>query len=190
MRKNKKELIREAAVRVMAEEGYYNTKAAQIAEEAGVAVGTIYNYFKGKNEILDYIFAVELEKRLNMLKEVKEENMSFWDVLYLFLERHFQEIKRNPDLGNILVREKEFPRKKGSPAIKAYLNKLPANFESLLKKAVTKGEIRPCSCDIVSAAIFGSIQGIVERAVSDDNLGILDHAADELINIFKGKLTE
>ena len=40
---NKKEIIREAAIKVMAKKGFYNTKTSEIANEADVAVGTIYN---------------------------------------------------------------------------------------------------------------------------------------------------
>ena len=49
----KKELIRKYSIKVMAKEGYHNTKVQAIADEANISVGTIYNYFKNKKEILD-----------------------------------------------------------------------------------------------------------------------------------------
>jgi len=52
----KKNLIRQAAIRAFSHKGFYNTRAEEIAREAGIAVGTIYNYFVSKEEILLSIF--------------------------------------------------------------------------------------------------------------------------------------
>ena len=45
---DKKEIIRLAAIKVIAKEGFYNTKMSSIAEEAGIAIGTLYLYLKAK----------------------------------------------------------------------------------------------------------------------------------------------
>ncbi len=185
---NKKEIIREAAIKVISSMGFYNTKTASIAEEAGVAVGTIYNYFKSKEDILEYIFFVEFEKRLNYLQDVKQKNLPVFDKLLLFLEKHFEEVRNNPELGRILVREKEFPRKKENAAIAGYLNRLPALIEEILKQAIEKGELKPVDTRITSAAIFGAVQGIVEKAVTQGEIDLLDIAAREVITLLKGEM--
>ncbi|HTH52283.1 MAG TPA: TetR/AcrR family transcriptional regulator [Pyrinomonadaceae bacterium] len=53
---DKRELILRAATRVFARSGYFNSKVADIAAEAGIADGTVYLYFKSKDEILHSIF--------------------------------------------------------------------------------------------------------------------------------------
>jgi TetR/AcrR family fatty acid metabolism transcriptional regulator len=50
---DKREAILRAAIRVFAHNGYFNSKVADIASEAGVADGTVYLYFKSKEEILN-----------------------------------------------------------------------------------------------------------------------------------------
>ena len=57
----KQDLIRQAAIRAFSHKGFYNTRAEEIAREAGIAVGTIYNYFASKEEILLSIFKEEFE---------------------------------------------------------------------------------------------------------------------------------
>src|SRR3954465_11669142 len=57
----KRERILEAAVKVFAAEGFYNAKVAQIAEQAGVADGTIYLYFKSKDDLLISLFEDRME---------------------------------------------------------------------------------------------------------------------------------
>ena len=53
---DKREAILRAAIKVFASKGYFNSKVADIAGEAGIADGTVYLYFKSKDEILHSIF--------------------------------------------------------------------------------------------------------------------------------------
>jgi|SRR5690554_1087154 len=182
---NKKELIRQAAINIISKYGFYNTTTASIAEEAGVAVGTIYNYFTSKEGILEYIFAVELEKRISYLKKIAGKDKSIYEKIEFFLEKHFTEIKENPSLGRILVREKDFSRKKGNIAINEYLNKLPLLIEELLNKSIEEKALEPCNTYLISTALFGAIQGIVERAVGEDDFNMLNQASRELVKILR-----
>src|SRR5512145_157449 len=61
--------ILRAAIRVFANNGYFNSKVADIAREAGVADGTVYLYFKSKEEILHSIFDRTVEEALGAAKE-------------------------------------------------------------------------------------------------------------------------
>src|ERR1044071_1815276 len=53
---DKREAIMRAATKVFARSGYFNSKVADVAREAGVVDGTVYLYFKSKEEILRSIF--------------------------------------------------------------------------------------------------------------------------------------
>lgn len=53
---DKREAILNAATKIFANKGYFNAKVADIAAEAGIADGTVYLYFKSKDEILHSIF--------------------------------------------------------------------------------------------------------------------------------------
>jgi TetR/AcrR family fatty acid metabolism transcriptional regulator len=53
---DKREAILRAAIKVFAGRGYFNSKVADIAGAAGIADGTVYLYFKSKDEILHSIF--------------------------------------------------------------------------------------------------------------------------------------
>src|ERR671939_503365 len=66
---DKHQQIIEAAVRVFARNGYYNSRVSDIAREAGVASGTIYLYFKTKDEILVTLFR---EKMAEWVAQVRE----------------------------------------------------------------------------------------------------------------------
>src|SRR5215217_4081999 len=53
---DKREAILRAATSVFAEKGFFNSKVADIAKAAGVADGTVYLYFKNKDDVLHSIF--------------------------------------------------------------------------------------------------------------------------------------
>src|SRR2546423_8984150 len=61
---SKRERILRAAVDVFAEFGYFNAKVSQIAKSAGVADGTIYLYFDGKEDLLTTIFGEHTRNNL------------------------------------------------------------------------------------------------------------------------------
>ncbi len=185
MTNEKKELIRQAAVKVIAREGFYNTKISKIADEADVAVGTIYNYFNSKDEILEYIFEMEFEKRINYLKKLDSKELTIYEKLTMFIEKHFQEIKNNLDTAQILVREKEFPKTSDFSSILSYLNAIPTLLESMLEEAIEKGEIREQNPTIIAGLIFGALQGVVEKALRTNNIEILENAEKEVLNFLK-----
>ena len=59
---DKREAILRAAVKVFAQKGFFNSKVADIAKEAGIADGTVYLYFKSKDEILHSVFDRAMEE--------------------------------------------------------------------------------------------------------------------------------
>ncbi len=59
---DKREAILRAAIKVFAQKGYFNSKVADIAGEAGIADGTVYLYFKSKDEILHSVFDRAMEE--------------------------------------------------------------------------------------------------------------------------------
>src|SRR5688572_11508399 len=67
---SKRERILRAAVDVFAEHGYFNAKVAQIAKTAGVADGTIYLYFDGKEDLLITIFREHTRNYLQTLEQL------------------------------------------------------------------------------------------------------------------------
>ena len=76
---SKRERILRAAVDVFAEFGYFNAKVAQIAKSAGVADGTIYLYFDGKEDLLITIFREHTRNYLRSLEQsLANKRLSAW----------------------------------------------------------------------------------------------------------------
>jgi TetR/AcrR family fatty acid metabolism transcriptional regulator len=88
---DKREAILRAATQVFARNGYFNSKVADIASAAGVADGTVYLYFKSKEEILHSIFDRTVNEAVKEtgeeLKEVTDPREKLRRIAYRHLER-------------------------------------------------------------------------------------------------------
>src|SRR5215468_2560978 len=87
----KRELILKAATRVFARNGYFNSKVADIARAADVADGTVYLYFKSKEEILRSIFDQNMADAINaargLIQNVRDPREKLRHIASLHLER-------------------------------------------------------------------------------------------------------
>lgn len=71
----KKELIVSSAKKVILEKGYKNISVEDITNEAGIAKGSFYTYFKSKNLVIDYILEEVITKRKNEFKLDKRKSL-------------------------------------------------------------------------------------------------------------------
>src|SRR5947199_7491595 len=87
----KRESILRAATRVFARNGYFNSKVADIASAAGVADGTVYLYFKSKEEILHSIFDRGVDNAITearqQLEAISDPREKLRRIAHLHLER-------------------------------------------------------------------------------------------------------
>ena len=78
--------ILEAAIKTFAENGFFQSTIAQIAKEAGVADGTIYLYFKNKDDLLISLFETKMEQILQRFNVILEKSISPPEKLMEFIQ--------------------------------------------------------------------------------------------------------
>ncbi|MCK8817780.1 TetR/AcrR family transcriptional regulator [Natroniella sulfidigena] len=180
---NKKELIRQSAIELFAQDGYYNTTVKMVSKKAGIAVGTVYNYFANKEEILEYIFEVELTKRIRFLEELKNKDISFQQKARLFLDKHFSELEAKPTTTTVLTQECRLPSENKLETVEKFMNQIPALIAQLLEQAKEKGEIREINSKLVANAIFNSLQGMAIKVSRSEEYNFAQ-AKKELLNLY------
>lgn len=157
----KEELIALSAMNIFAKVGFHVAKVQQIANSAGVAVGTIYNYFKSKEEILNYILEKEYMKRIDFLRNCKEDNLNTVEIIQNYLAFNLDIIKENPRIAKVLAQEADYPGGNiGNRAIelKGLTNDM---MMQLISDGQNKGEIRKIDVNILAQIIRMSINGII-----------------------------
>lgn len=151
---DKKDLIRLSATKIIAREGFYRTKVQEIADDAKIAVGTVYIYYENKDGILDYIFEAQHKKIVKFCEKLEREKTAPLDKIKKLLEYHFKEMKRNPDLAKVLVQEKRGASEKELQWIKNDSVAVPEMFRKMLDESKEKGEIRDINTELFGAIIF------------------------------------
>ncbi len=178
--------ILNAAVTIFAKKGFYNSKVADIAKKAGVADGTIYLYFKNKDEILIMIFEEEMEK---VIAEVKAEVFSENDILdniRKFILAHLTFVKKNPRLAQVfqleLRQSNKFIKEYTGTRLQEYLNIISDIIHDGQQQGVLNPALHP---GLVKRALFGALDEVATHWILSKNVKYnLDESAEQLIQIF------
>ena len=104
-RTDKRARILDAAIKVFAGRGFHSATVAEIARAAGVADGTIYLYFKGKEDLLLRLFDEKMNDLLREAKAALLEEKTAPARLKRFIVLHFALVEKNPDLASVLIVE-------------------------------------------------------------------------------------
>ncbi|HZS36931.1 MAG TPA: TetR/AcrR family transcriptional regulator [Polyangia bacterium] len=182
----KRERILDAAVRVFAQEGFYNAKVAQIAHVAGVADGTIYLYFKSKDDLLISLFEDRMERVNENLREALASSKSATDRLRTVVRLHLDLIEKNRHMAEVICVE----LRQSSKFVKEYKNPKFAEFLRLIASAIADGQAsgelrRDLDPQIISRALFGALDEIaLAWLVKGKDRIDLSHAAEQLGLLF------
>ncbi|MFZ3588391.1 TetR/AcrR family transcriptional regulator [Bacillus sp. DJP31] len=171
MKRNKpkyKQII-DAAVIVIAENGYHHAQVSKIAKTAGVADGTIYLYFKNKEDILVSLF----EEKMGMFVENLENEISgipsAAEKLYNLVEMHFHHLGSDPHLAVVTQLELRQSNKELRLRINEVLKGYLAVVDHIVKAGMTSGEFRPdLDIRLARQMIFGTIDETVTSWVMND----------------------
>lgn len=173
----KKQLIIEAAIEVFSKNNFQNSTISQIAQKANVAEGTIYQYFKNKE---DLFFSIPVEKTKDFCRDlelhlqgitgaINKIRKFIWYYLYFF--------KTNPDYGRTLMLEmrvnKSFAKTKAFDSFK----NLTSRVLEIIREGQEEGVIRKdVNIYILRQLILGILEHIVTRwLLKGETYDLLEH---------------
>ena len=158
MAHNKHERIIEAAIKVFAKKGFYNATVADVAEIADVGEGTIYLYFKNKDDLLISIFEHSIDIFIKTVNEEIKGAKSPEDKLKRFIALHLSLVEQNKELAQVL----QIELRQSSKFMKEYRGRKFADYlalvQSILEEGQQKGIFRnDLEPHILRRALFGAV---------------------------------
>jgi TetR/AcrR family transcriptional regulator, fatty acid metabolism regulator protein len=182
---DKPQQIIDAAIRVFARTGYYNSRVSDIAREAGIASGTIYLYFKTKEEILVTLFR---EKMAGFVAHQRSEMAGQLDPVVKIrklVEVHFSVLEQSPELAEVVQVElrqgNKFFRGASAHEVSAYFELIA----SVLEEGVAAGCFRSdLPVKVATKVLFGAMDQMATSWVLGKRGYRLAHTADEVATIF------
>jgi TetR/AcrR family fatty acid metabolism transcriptional regulator len=190
---NKHQKILQAAIKVFSEKGFYNSRVSEIAKEADVADGTIYLYFKNKDDILISLFEEEFGKFVqNMQVELGKEKDPLQKIKR-FAIVHLSLVTKHPHLGEVMGVEV----RQSTKFMKEYVNKPFIEYLNIIRSVVMEGQEKgllrkDLTPGVMKRAFFGALDEMARYWVlSTKKKHSIDQAAIQISDVFiRGMMSE
>lgn len=185
-REAKKKQIAQAAMSVFARLGIDNAKMADIATAAGIGKGTIYEYFRSKDEVFAAAFELfqeemdaEIGRRIWGVADPEEKLRvlvgTFVDII----------LKHHTDFVEIMLEFWAEGIRRGHEVLdmKSMYEKYRQYIAAFLEEGVEKGAFRPLDAALVASTILGALDGLMLQWFLDREVFDLDRAGEELTRV-------
>ena len=177
--------IIDAAIRVFARNGFYNSRVSDIAREAGIASGTIYLYFKTKDEILVTLFREKMAGFVASLRAAIAREPDPEAKIRRLVRLHFEVLEASPDMAEVVQIElrqgQKFFRGASAHEISAYFELIG----SILHDGVAAGVFRrDLPVKVATKMLFGAMDQVTTSWVLGKRGYRLADAAEPVANIF------
>ena len=181
----KYEAILRAAIKVFARGGFFNSKVADVAREAGVADGTVYLYFKNKDDILVSIFNHVTEEALSRGRARIARIDDPVEKLKRIVHAHLSLYGRDRDLAVVFQVElrssTKFMEQFSATKVTEYLDMIRTVIEEGQKQGVFRENL---NTKIAAKVLFGALDEMVTNWVLSHKRYSLVTTAEAVIDIF------
>lgn len=182
---DKREAILRAATRVFAHNGYFNSKVADIAREAGVADGTVYLYFKSKEEILHSIFDRTVEEAIaegrKLLEQIDDPREKLRRIALLHLER----LGADRDLAVVFQVElrgsTKFMEEFSAAGFAEYLDLIRSTIEEGQRAGTFRADL---NAKVTAKILFGALDEMATNWILSKRRYKLAPMSDQVVDIF------
>jgi TetR/AcrR family fatty acid metabolism transcriptional regulator len=181
----KYDLILRAAIKVFARSGFFNSKVADIAGEAGVADGTVYLYFKNKDDILVSIFNDHMNEALEQGRESLAKIDDPVEKIKRIVFAHLEGLGRDRDLAIVFQVElrssTKFMAQFSATRVTEYLELIRGVIEDGQSRGVFR---RALNSQIMAKVLFGALDEMATNWVLSRKRYSLVSTADSVIDVF------
>lgn len=188
---DKREAILRAAIKTFAKKGYFNAKVADIAAEAGIADGTVYLYFKSKEEVLHSVFDRAMDE---FIEEGRKEIAQISDVkrkLLRIAELHLEKLGADRDLAVVFQVElrgsTKFMEAFSATGFATYLDIIKKTIEEGQKQGVFRDDLKAI---VVAKMFYGALDEMVTNWILSKKTYSLKPMAEEVVNVLFGGIVK
>lgn len=184
---DKREAILRAAIKIFAEKGYFNAKVADIAAEAGIADGTVYLYFKNKEDILHSIFDRAMAEFIAEGKREIESLKGPEEKLRRIAELHLEKLGADRELAIVFQVElrgsTKFMQEFSAAGFAEYLDIIRETIAEGQAMGIFRNDIKPVVC---AKVLYGALDEMVTNWILSKKQYPLAPMAEEVLKIYLG----
>ncbi len=185
-RADKRRHILEAAVEVFAKAGFHKSRVSDVAKAAKVADGTIYLYFKSKDEILLSIFEEAMAEMIEAVEGKLAPIEDPFDQLSTFARFHMERVEKHHAVAKVLLVELRlshtFMREYRPTKLKQYLDIVGRIVRLGQSTGLMRDEVNPI---IIRRAFFGALDEIAMQWILTPGARYgLQESAQQIADVF------
>ncbi len=184
---DKREAILRAATHVFAQKGYFNSKVSDVAAEAGIADGTVYLYFKSKDEILHSIFDRAMTKFISEGRREIEGLLDPSEKLRRIAELHLERLGSDREMAVVFQVElrgsTKFMQEFSAAGFAEYLDIIRGTIAEGQESGHFRTDIKPVVC---AKIFYGALDEMVTNWILSKKAYELGPMAQEVLKIFFG----
>ena len=165
---DKRRMILDAAIRVLARQGYHGTRVSDIADEAGVAYGLVYHYFKSKDEVLNELFTERWSLLLTAIEEADSEQPTSREKLAAVAAFIIDSYRYDPDLMKVIIVEVTRAANSFGRAHLATIREAYDGIAKIVEDARADGSFKPeISSQWAAMCFYGAIEQLLSGWIFD-----------------------
>ena len=185
-REEKYHAILDAATTAFAEYGYFSCQVSKIAKLAGIADGTIYLYFKNKEDILVSLFTERMGQFINEIRQATEKYGTTQERLLCIIRTHLRYMQENRSLAIVTQIELRQSNPEIREAISGPLREYFHLIEQILTEGVKKDEIILTDIKIARQMFFGTLDAMISDWVTSKKPRSLEESEDVVFDLVRG----
>jgi len=174
----------EAASSVFAESSFFKSTISQIARKAGVADGTIYLYFKNKDDILYQIFDYKMEYIFQKFRKAVDEVEGAGEKLRNLIRCHLSEFQKDRNMTILFQSEVRHLRSN-----ELHLKDISKMYLDLVSEIIEQGQVEGCMrkdlyLSLGKRFVMGAVDEVINTWVISGGKYDLSSMADPLVDLF------
>ncbi len=175
--KKRKQQITEAATTVFSRLGFHKARIDDIAAEAGLSKGTLYLYFKSKDDIIASLLTKLFERELSKLYALQKDTRPSTERLLEYIEYSINDILKwqrfMPIMYEFLSRISR--QSVVQKAFKTYFRSYMKMFTPIIQQGIDSGEFIAADAQEIAIAVGAIVEGTILLWVYDSEMVNLQH---------------
>ena len=159
--------ILDAAVKIFAAKGFHNATVAEIAAASGFAIGTLYHFFEGKEQLYTAMLTEKLGMMYAGIRTAVEEETDIVRKIELLIASHFRYVKENAEFCRIFVRSDYLSLSEGSAELRKRMRSdyaLHVSFiEEVMRDGIRAGILKKIDPPLIAVALTGIVNSYVSK---------------------------
>lgn len=176
------------AERIFSAKGFYNTTMAEIADASGFAIGTLYQYFEGKEKLYTVMVSEKLDRMYKEIRDAVNGVERIRDKIETLVRAHFHFVENNIDFCNLFIRGEGASLTKGEMILRDkmiadYLNHV-GYVEYIMRWGIETNSLKKMEPRMMAYVLLGIIRSFIFNWMLDNKNNHLSNKVDCVLDVF------